>query len=311
MPFMQAPIITLLTDFGISDIYVGLMKGVITQICPESQIIDLTHQIPPQNIAAGRFCLMSAFPYFPDSTVHLGVVDPGVGTQRRGVALRFPGGYFVGPDNGLCSGIVETIVRQKGYEAITAIELTNPEYWRLPNPSRTFHGRDIFAPAAAHIATGAPLEQLGHPIDPTTLINLNWPEHRFTESGLEGCVQYVDQFGNLITNIPGEYVEHRTWFVAISELTEEETEKKEKKKKKKEKKEKSSHGSNGEIDGIATVSRIIPSGQTYSDVQPGHLVALIGSHGWVEIAANQDSAQAQLLLDWGERVQILLSESSS
>jgi len=136
-------LITLLSDFGLKDVYVGVMKGVIAQINPGLTVVDLTHQIPPQNIAAARFNLMNAYLYFPVGTVHVAVVDPGVGSHRRGIALQIDAGFLVGPDNGLFSGVVH----QTG--VIAAVELTNAQYWWTPTPSTTFHGRDIFAAVGA------------------------------------------------------------------------------------------------------------------------------------------------------------------
>jgi S-adenosylmethionine hydrolase len=141
-------LITLLSDFGLSDVYVGVMKGVIAQINPALTVVDLTHQIPPQNIAAGRFSLMNAYPYFPGGTVHIAVVDPGVGSRRRGVAIQLDAGFLVGPDNGLFSGVLSE------NPVVAAVELTNPQYWRTLSPSTTFHGRDIFAAVGAHLASG-------------------------------------------------------------------------------------------------------------------------------------------------------------
>ena len=157
-------IITLLTDFGDRDIYVGVMKGAIAKINPQLKIIDLTHQIPPQNLLAARFALSNAYPYFPSGTVHIAVVDPGVGSSRRGVAVELKGGYVVCPDNGLCSGILDG--------AIAAVELNNSQYWRVSDPSYTFHGRDIFAPVGAHLANGVSLEELGREIDLASLVKL-------------------------------------------------------------------------------------------------------------------------------------------
>jgi S-adenosylmethionine hydrolase len=146
----MAGIITLLTDFGLQDPYGGVMKGAIATLAPTATVIDLTHQIPPQDVAAARFALMSAFPYFPSGTVHTVVVDPGVGTARRAIAIATEASYLVGPDNGVFSGVLtQTTVR-------AAVALTNPRYWRTPDPSQTFHGRDIFAPVAAHLALGCP-----------------------------------------------------------------------------------------------------------------------------------------------------------
>ncbi len=308
----QPGMVTLLSDFGLQDVYVGVLKGVIAQINPELQVIDLTHQIPPQNIAAGRFCLMNAAPYFPAGTVHLAVVDPGVGTQRRAIALQLPYGYFVGPDNGLFSGVISLAATEPDAE-ILAVELTNSNYWRTPQPSTTFHGRDIFAPIAAHLASGLPLEQMGNFIDPVTLVQLSLPDCTTTHLEIEGYIQYVDQFGNLITNIPGDVVLGKTWFVVIHdpevEKIEAELKVEKEKKKKKNKAKKDPKNIDPEIP--SALSRMIPSGKTYGDIQLGYLIALVGSHGWVEIAANRGNAQIQLGLDLGSRVRVLLSQPNS
>lgn len=260
----ESRIITLLTDFGNHDVYVAVMKGVIAQINPSLKVIDLTHQIPPQNIAAARFNLMNAFPYFPKGTVHIAVVDPGVGSQRRGIAVQLNAGFLVGPDNGLFTGVLNQ------NSVITAVELTNPEYWRTPKTSNTFHGRDIFASAGAHLASGVPIEKLGKVIDPKTLIELAIAERKVMNNNITGCIQYIDHFGNLITNIPAADVLGKTWSVVVGE-------------------------------------RMILASQTYSDRPIGELVALISSDGWVEIAANGAIAQAQLQLDWGANVQVMFS----
>ncbi|HEY9852635.1 MAG TPA: SAM-dependent chlorinase/fluorinase [Leptolyngbyaceae cyanobacterium] len=260
----QNKIITLLTDFGLRDVYVGVMKGVIAQINPSLNVIDLTHEIPPQSIAAGRFCLMSAYSYFPEGTVHIAVVDPGVGSSRRGVAIAFAAGFLVGPDNGLFSGILNQS------SAIAAVELTNPQYWRTPTPSNTFHGRDIFAPVGAHLASGVALAELGKPIDPATLVQFPIRECTETEDGLIGVIQYVDRFGNLITNIPGNLVQGKNWFIEISDFT-------------------------------------ISGNTTYSDREVGSLLALVASHGWVEIAVNNGNAQSILQVDWGSEVKVLFN----
>lgn len=254
-------LLTLLSDFGTFDVYVGVMKGVIAQINPSLRVIDLTHEIPPQSIQAGSFSLMNACPYFPSGTVHLAVVDPGVGSDRRRVAIEFKFGFLVGPDNGLFTGVLSQ------YEAIAAVELTNPRYWRTRDPSNTFHGRDIFAPVAAHLASGVPLEELGQRIDPF-FVQLPLPRCSVTNEGILGCIQYSDRFGNLITNIPGSEVQGN-WSVAVG-------------------------------------NRTIPSGRTYSEVGIGEAIALIGSHGWVEIAINSGNAQSQLQLNWENSVEVIL-----
>ena len=256
-------LLTLLSDFGLSDVYVGVMKGAIAQVNSSLSVVDLTHQIPPQNVAAARFCLMNAYSYFPDGTVHVAVVDPGVGSTRRAIAVEFAAGFLVGPDNGLFSGVLNQS------PAVAAVELTNPHYWRNPYPATTFHGRDIFAPVGAHLASGVPLQQLGRAIDPASLVQLAIPSYTPTDTGVAGCIQYIDRFGNLVTNIPGTYVQGKTWSVVVAGLT-------------------------------------IPGCQTYSDSPIGHAIALIGSHGWVEIAVNGGNAQSQLQLNWGDKMQVVL-----
>jgi hypothetical protein len=265
-------IITLLSDFGLSDVYVGVMKGVIAQINPALTVVDITHQIPPQNITAARFSLMNTYPYFPEGTVHIAVVDPGVGSQRRAIAFgaRYTSAsqvntaFFIGPDNGLFSGVLNQM------HVIGAVELTNRNYWRTAKPSTTFHGRDIFAAVGAHLASGVPLDKLGEVIDPNTLVQWAIPERITTASEIVGCIQYIDHFGNLVSNIPASDVQGKTWSVAVGD-------------------------------------RIISSSQTYSDQPLGEVVALIGSHGWVEIAINGGNAQSQLQLSWGTSVQVLLT----
>lgn len=255
-------LITLLSDFGLQDVYVGVMKGVIAQLNPSLMVIDLTHQIPPQNLMAARFNLMNAYSYFPKGTVHLAVVDPGVGSHRRAIAVQISSGFLVGPDNGIFSGVLSQS------PAIASVELTNPQYWYSLHPSSTFHGRDIFAPVAAHLANGVPIEMLGSEIAPETLVHLSLPMCTSTNLGVVGTIQAIDHYGNLITNIPGTCVEGRAWAVEIGE-------------------------------------RIVPGGQTYSDKKPKELVSLVGSHGWVEIAVNGGSAQSDLQQEYGNQVEVV------
>jgi S-adenosylmethionine hydrolase len=185
------PILTLLTDFGSSDTYVGQVKGAILAVAPAVQLVDLTHAVPPQDVLGGAFLLWSAVEVFPPGSVHLAVVDPGVGSARRAVALQARrGDLFVGPDNGL---LVPALERLGGL--LRAVELTERRYWR-PAPSSTFHGRDIFGPVAGHLAAGIALPDLGRPIDDPLRLELPTPR------GLEGEVVHVDTYGNLVTNLP-------------------------------------------------------------------------------------------------------------
>jgi S-adenosyl-L-methionine hydrolase (adenosine-forming) len=262
-------LLTLLSDFGLNDGYVAIMKGVVAQINPHLSVIDLTHQIPPQNIAAGRFQLMNAYPYFPAGTVHVAIVDPGVGSDRRAIALQLDQGWLVGPDNGLLSGVFNQ------HLILTAIELTNPHYWRCPNPSVTFHGRDIFAPVGAHLASGVSIAEMGSAIDPKSLVDWPLPALTVIPKGvgehIQGCVQAIDHFGNLITNIPGQVVQGKSWSVQVQQVE-------------------------------------YPGKTTYADGKPGQILALIGSHGWVEIAANREHAALRLGLDCGAPVSLFTTD---
>jgi S-adenosylmethionine hydrolase len=246
-------IITLLTDFGLQDGYVAAMKGVIAGIAPDAELVDVTHLVPPQDVASGRFQLLTVTPYFPPGTVHLAVVDPGVGTSRRAIAVRSSSGsLLVGPDNGLLLGALEAD------PAMAAVELSERGFWRTPAPSATFHGRDVFAPVAAHLARGVALEQLGSAIAPGSLVKLELAPWRSIAGGAEGAIQAVDGFGNLISNVPGDILpEHGRWSASIAGHT-------------------------------------LTGGRTYGDVRPGEALALVGSHGFVEIAVRQGDARKAL-----------------
>ena len=187
--------VTFLTDFGLDDDFVGTCHGVIKRIAPETQIIDLTHGIRPGRILQGALVLANTLPYMP-AGVHLAVVDPGVGSSRRPLALRdAEGRFYVGPDNGLLLPAAE---RFGG--VADAHELANPAY-ALERVSRTFHGRDLFSPAAAHLSLGVPLGELGPPIDPDELVRLDVPEPEVGESSIRASVLAVDRFGNAALNL--------------------------------------------------------------------------------------------------------------
>ena len=189
-------IITLLTDFGLRDGYHGVLKGVIWGILPDAQIADISHEIAHQDVFEGAQVLARSAFFFPPGTVHVGVVDPGVGTQRRPIALRLGEYTFVGPDNGLFTRVLEKAESQ-GWP-VEYVHLNRPRYW-LPEVCNVFHGRDIFAPVAAHLASGVPLRDLGSPIsDP---VRLDIPRPARTPQGWSGRVVWVDIFGNLTTNL--------------------------------------------------------------------------------------------------------------
>ena len=191
--------VSFLSDFGLQDDFVGTCHGVIKRIAPETQIIDVTHGIPAQQILQGALVLASTLPYVP-AGVHLAVIDPGVGSSRRALALRDEEGrFFVGPDNGLLIPAAD----RAGIAA--AHELANPEY-ALETISRTFHGRDLFAPAAAHLALGVAIGELGPPIDADALVRLDLPQPELGPDKIGATVLYVDSFGNIALNITREHV---------------------------------------------------------------------------------------------------------
>ena len=261
------PVISLLSDFGLEDGYVAAMKGVIAGIAPEAALVDITHLVPPQDVAAGRFRLLTAAPYFPAGTVHLAVVDPGVGMVRRAVAVRSrSGSWFVGPDNGLLLGALEMDL------PLTAVELTEREFWRTATPSATFHGRDIFAPVAAHLAKGVGLESLGSEIDTASLVRLQLAPCVKMAGGVRGAVQAVDHFGNLVSTLPaGMLAHHPVW--------------------------------------VATVAgHVVPGHRTYGEVAPGKPVALLGSHGFIEVAIREGDARRVLGAGVGDAVEVTWPE---
>lgn len=190
--------LTLLTDFGLQDHFIGVMKGVIHDIAPQASLTDISHMIQPQNINQAARMLAEAAPYFSSGTVHVAVVDPGVGTDRKAIAARIGNYFFVAPDNGLLTLLIERA--ETAGEPIQIVHLDQPRYW-LPDPSQSFHGRDIFSPIGAHLANGIPLSKLGTPLnDP---VRLSVPKPSQTEQGWEAEVVMVDVFGNLSTNLPG------------------------------------------------------------------------------------------------------------
>lgn len=186
-------LITLTTDFGTSDWFVGTMKGVIAGIATGTRIIDITHKVPPGNLVDGAFALAASSPYFPDGSIHVAVVDPGVGSSRRAIALRTRNAIFIGPDN----GVLSWAVREERVEEVRV--LTN-EDWFLKPVSQTFHGRDVFAPVAARLAAGARFEEAGDVVD--EFVRLPWPEVVRGENQLRGEIVYIDRFGNAISNLP-------------------------------------------------------------------------------------------------------------
>lgn len=268
--------IALLTDFGTSDHYVGVMKGVIAGICPDVQVIDITHAIEPQNVRQGAFTLFNAYRYFPAGTLFVAVVDPGVGSVRQAIGVQAGGYTFIAPDNGLLSDVLHEIPP-------TAIcRLDNPVY-HLAAASNTFHGRDIFAPAAAHLAAGVSFADLGTALD--AVVMRPGPVLRVEGDTINGEVLHIDHFGNIITSIgrlnwqgEGKLLLRQTTSVQAD---------------------------------VATVSlngqQIQAIAPTYSRTQPGDLLALIGSSGYLEIAVNQGNAAVRLGTKLGDAVELRIS----
>jgi S-adenosyl-L-methionine hydrolase (adenosine-forming) len=186
--------ITFLTDFGLEDDLVGICHGVMKRIAPEVEIIDLTHGVEPQSVLQGALVLANTIRYLPEG-VHLAVVDPGVGSPRRAVALRAGGRLFVGPDNGLLM-----LAAEKVGDVEAAHELTNREY-ALEHVSATFHGRDVFSPAAAHLARGLDLAELGPVVEPASLVRLELPQKEISQRRIRATCLYVDRFGNMQLNL--------------------------------------------------------------------------------------------------------------
>ncbi len=254
-------LLTLLTDFGTQDTYVGVMKGVVFGICPIVTIVDLTHDVAPQDIMAGRFHLQSSYRYFPSNTVHLVVIDPDVGSDRRSIAFTTADGIFVGPDNGVLTGIHDGPI-------LCAVELDRPEYWRTLNPSSTFHGRDIFASVAGHLCAGVAIENLGSAIGSSSLVCLPALPTMNSDGEQQGFVQSIDRFGNLITNLKIDLNSLECWTIHLLDHT-------------------------------------LPIQKNYSKSEIGQLVAIVGSHGFIEIAVNCGNAQDHLGVEVGDRTTLI------
>lgn len=193
----MSQIITLTTDFGTQDYYVSAMKAVMLGIAPDVRFVDVSHEIPPQDIMAGAWVIRNTAFLYPPGTVHLVVVDPGVGTSRHPIALKIKDQYFVGPDNGIFS----LFFNEFEYEAW---KLNNPEFWQKA-VSNTFHGRDVFAPVSAHLSNGVSLKEIGEPIE--DLVTYHWAVPIADKDGLQGWVLHIDRFGNLVTNLTKDLIE--------------------------------------------------------------------------------------------------------
>jgi S-adenosyl-L-methionine hydrolase (adenosine-forming) len=242
-------VITLTTDFGTRDTYVAEMKAAILAITRDVHLVDITHEIAPHDVLEGALALEAAAPSFPTDTIHVAVVDPGVGTARRGLAVAAREGVFIGPDNGLFTPFL-------GGPRWTAFEISERQFCRTV-VSRTFHGRDVFAPAAAHVARGLEPARLGPPVaDP---VRLPWPEASEARGTIRGAVVHVDRFGNLVTSISAE---------AVASL--------------------------GPSASVRVAGRALRLVETYGELAPGRAGALVGSHNRLEIAVNAGNAATLL-----------------
>jgi S-adenosylmethionine hydrolase len=260
---MPRTIVTLTTDFGLGSRYVAQMKGVILSRCPEACLIDLSHSIGPQNIREGAIVLADVTPRFPPGTIHVAVVDPGVGTERKLLYAEAGNQRYLAPDNGL----LDLVLRQ--HPAARLIELTNRAYW-LPDVSSTFHGRDILAPVAAHLAAGLDPAELGPPL--ARHVSLSWPRPAVSSTRAAGEILYVDSFGNLISNLA---CDNLSPLGKPEELT------------------------------VEIAGRVVMGiSQTYGNVPPGQLVALFDSQGRLELAVANGNAAAVLGVAAGAEIAV-------
>jgi len=259
---MRKPILTLTTDFGLSDHYVGTMKGVILSICPAAQIVDISHDVKPFEIGEGAYAIAQAYRYFPKKTVHVVVVDPGVGTARRPILMETAGQYFVAPDN----GVLATIYGREEHK----IRLISNERYFLKPVSRTFHGRDIFAPVAAHLASGEPPSRMGKVVKDYLRPVFEKPQRTGKRTWM-GRILRIDRFGNIVTNFhEGEFpdLEQRNFTLMV---------------------------------GLCAVEVMARS---YAECGPGELFAIVGSGGYVEVSVGQGSAAGLIGCESGAAVEL-------
>lgn len=260
---MSRPIVAFLTDFGTSDAYVGVMKGVVLERCRDATIVDLSHDVPAHDIRHGARLLATCAPYFPDGAIFVAVVDPGVGSARRAIAIDDGRHRFVGPDNGVLSLVLGAA------PGAAIVELTAPAYQR-PSPSRTFEGRDRFAPVAGHLAAGVPFDALGpRVVDP---VRLAWPAPAIAPAAIIGVIEAVDHFGNLVTNIPRHALEALCASGPVA---------------------------------ITVADRAVPRlVGTYAEVAPGEPCALVGSTDALEIAVHGGRADTHFAAGAGTPVAV-------
>jgi len=275
-------IITLTSDFGATDAYVAAMKGVILSINPQAKLVDICHSIQPQNIAQAAFILGTAYQFFPPRTIHMVVVDPGVGTDRRAVILRTPSADFIAPDNGVLSYVIQPFLAKSEENNVSprqvelqpeleAVAITKPQFWRSP-VSPTFHGRDIFAPVAARLSLGLLPIEFGEAITSVTMLPLPHP-YQAVDGSLVGHIIHIDNFGDLVTNIKSNDLPQTEPAITIG------------------------------------VGNQLISGLSHAYAESRGLLALIGSSGYLEIALNGGSAATFLNTEIGDEIRIISGDS--
>jgi S-adenosylmethionine hydrolase len=256
------PIVTLLTDFGLRDHYVAAMKGVILGICPDARILDVTHEVSSYEVAEAAYLLAQTWECYPKKTVHVVVVDPGVGSMRRPILAEVAGQRFVAPDNGVLTPVLTL-------DGCKVRHITNEKFFRQP-VSRTFHGRDIFSPVAAHVAAGVLPSRMGPRIDNYLRLTFEHPV-RTARRGWTGAILHIDHFGNVVTNIRAAdfpQIEQQLFEIAV---------------------------------GFRVIEKLARS---YAEMPAGELFAIVGSSGYLEVSANQDSAARILGCETGAPVEI-------
>ncbi len=295
MAVRRPRVITLLTDFGNQDAYVGIMKGVIAGINPVANIVDICHSVPPQDIFSGAYLLYTSYKYFPRKTIHVAVVDPGVGSRRDIVCVETKDYFFLAPDNGLLSFIIQD------EKPKSIFRITNSKYF-LPSPSNTFHGRDVFAPVAAQLSLGVKPQKLGIKINQLEQLDIPRPVPK-KKGQVEGQIIHIDRFGNLITNITKEYL--------VKGVGGQKPEVRSKKPGAFEKisREKilSQHGT---METTIGKKKIIGWSKTYTDVKSGEPLVLFGSAGFLEVSINQGNAQRHFKVNKGSKIIIEIGQSS-
>jgi len=248
--------VTFTTDFGTTDWFAGTLEGVIATISPGTRVIPITHEIPPQDVRAGAFALAAAYRYFPLGTIHVAIVDPGVGSTRKAIAVQTRRFVFIGPDNGVLSWALRT-------EEVQEIrEITNRRFF-LSEVSRTFHGRDVFAPVAAHLLRGIQFREVGP--EHENILKLRWPEPIPGQGMISGEIIYIDRYGNCVTNIPSGSLPSKVRAIQVG-------------------------------------SRSVPIKNSYAAAESGAALCVPGSHGYLELAVNGGSAERRFRLKVGSSV---------